>query len=77
MITDQQIDDAILTHAGVRTHKVAWIIACTSETLGPKYSDEFHERVAGRIEWLCENGKLEGLGNLKRWRHSEVRLPPP
>ena len=75
MITDQQIDDAILTHASVRTNKVAMIIGRVSEALGQE-GEEFHERVASRIEWLCENGKLEGLGNLKRWRHSEVRLPP-
>lgn len=77
MITDQQIDESILAHARVRTLKVAWIIVCVSEALGPKYSEEFHERVAGRIEWLCDDGQLEGYGDLKSWRHSEVRLPPP
>jgi hypothetical protein len=76
MITDQQIDAEILAQSDVRTHKVARIAGMTASALGQE-SEEFHERVAGRIEWLCKNGKLEGFGNLKRWRHSEVRLPPP
>jgi hypothetical protein len=77
MITDQQIDDAILAHASVRTLKVAMIIARVSKALGPTYSEDFHERVGERIEWLCDQGRLEGYGDLKLWRHSEVRLPPP
>ena len=76
MITDQQIDHEILAQSDVRTRKVARIVAFTARALGQE-SEEFLERIARRIEWLCENGKLEGLGNLKRWRHSEVRLLPP
>jgi hypothetical protein len=34
------------------------------------------EIIAARIIALAEAGRIEGAGDLRMWRHSEVRLPP-
>jgi hypothetical protein len=76
-VSDEEIDEAIVALLqGNRQRKVAFVVGTVGTDLIAAPNDAFFERVAGRIEWLCENGKLEGFGNLKRWRHSEVRLPP-
>jgi hypothetical protein len=33
------------------------------------------EIIAARIIALAETGRIEGAGDLRKWRHSEVRLP--
>ena len=33
-----------------------------------------HEMFAARIQALAETGRLENQGDLRKWRHSEVRL---
>ena len=33
------------------------------------------EIIAARIIALAEAGRIEGAGDLRMWRHSEVRLP--
>jgi hypothetical protein len=75
MITDDQIDETILALSAPKFLKVAMVIVRTSKVLGED-SDEFYERIAGRIRWLSANGKLEAVGDLSHWRNSEVRLPP-
>jgi hypothetical protein len=50
--------------------------------LNPQNEDEAAERekwlfvISQRIQALVDAGRLEGAGDLLRWRHSEVRLPP-
>jgi hypothetical protein len=72
-----RIDEAILAAAQLYWRKVAMIIAKTAETEGIGVADDEagHEIIASRIEALVEEGRLTAQGNLKRWRHSEVRLP--
>jgi hypothetical protein len=35
------------------------------------------EVIAARVRALVDDGTLEGVGNLRRWRFSEVRLKAP
>ena len=35
-----------------------------------------YEMLGARIVALAEAGRIEGAGDLRMWRHSEVRLPP-
>ena len=37
--------------------------------------EEGYNLIAARIEALVSNGRLEAQGNIKRWRHSEIRMP--
>ncbi|MGD0482023.1 MAG: DUF3658 domain-containing protein [Terracidiphilus sp.] len=74
---DFQIDDAVLAVAQASWKKVAMIIAETASKLGNKFprTDEGCDLVAGRIEALIRDGRLEARGNTKKWRTSEVRRP--
>jgi tetratricopeptide (TPR) repeat protein len=74
-VSDQQIDEFILTVAHVNWRKVAMIIGRVmneGEIDGIQVEDA---AIAARIRLLVREGKLEGQGNLCKWRHSEVRLP--
>lgn len=53
------------------------IIAMAAKAEGIDVADdeEGHRLIASRIEELVQNGRLAAQGDLKRWRHSEVRLP--
>lgn len=83
------IDEAILSVVERRWRKVAMIVAHAEDILdeqrwGVEHGatpddgdrDNRGEAIAERVRWLVETGRLEGVGNLSRWRHSEVRLPP-
>jgi len=71
-----RIDEAILSVAQPHWLKVAMVIAKTSRVEGIGVTDDEHgyQVVASRIEALVRDGRLAAQGNLKKWRHSEVRL---
>ena len=76
MADDAKIDESILSIATAngRQMKVAMLIAKVSAALDGSASNESRlKQIASRIEALVTTGHLEGFGNLKRWRRSEVR----
>jgi hypothetical protein len=73
-ILDQKIDRAILDAAGTQFLKVARIIADVSEEFG-RMDEKFLERIPARIGRLVSERQLEAIGDIARWRHSEIRLP--
>jgi Protein of unknown function len=76
-MTDSEIDAAILSSTNHDWKKVALVIGRTVKCLYGELSgdEEKHDRIAARIESLVAQGRLQGQGNLKRWRNSEVRCP--
>jgi hypothetical protein len=74
--SDEVIDNAILSIVGSRFQKVAMIIAKAEKELERRSLIVDMEMIWKRIIALTGDGKLEGAGDLARWRHSEVRLPP-
>jgi hypothetical protein len=75
-ITEADIDAAILSVMKPQWRKVAMIVAKASERcrqLGLAISDE---ALAARIQVLAEAGDIEDVGDLRKWRFSEVRLKP-
>ena len=72
-----RIDDEILAAAQKSWRKVAMIVAKTSSAEGTGVPDDEqgHRVIASRIEALVQDGRLVAQGDLKKWRHSEVRLP--
>jgi hypothetical protein len=73
-----RIDDAILAAAQKSWRKVAMIVAKTSEEdTGVPDDEEGHRVIASRIEALVQDGRLVAQGDLKKWRHSEVRRLHP
>jgi len=74
---DAQIDRVILALVGARWMKVAMVVlkvSANEEMQLPK-GGEGYDLVAGRIEALVRDGHLMAQGDIKKWRHSEVRRP--
>jgi Protein of unknown function len=73
-VTEVDIDTIVLSAMKPQWQKVARVVVQSSkrcEELGHSISDEV---LAARIRALAESGRLEGAGDLRKWRHSEVRL---
>ena len=76
-MSDTEIDEEILASVGASWRKVALIIG--EVALAPGFEthegeDEF-DAVARRIEVLVSEGRLVAQGDIRNWRHSELRLP--
>ena len=76
-MTDSDIDAAILAGVDASWRKVAMIVAKAAERLAKDLpdADERYNLIARRIEALVSDGRLVAKGNIKQWRHSEVRRP--
>jgi|GEM_PF-1868738 hypothetical protein len=72
------IDNAILSVASRHWLKVARILVDVARVKGVEVpeTDKGLRIIAKRIEVLVQEGRLVAQGNLRKWRHSEVRLPP-
>ena len=77
MVTDSQIDDAILAASDSRWLKVAAVVFDAAKSLGSGLPEgqERHDIVAERLRALVEQGRLTAVGDVRRWRQSEVCLP--
>jgi hypothetical protein len=75
-VTEADIDAIIFSVMKRHSQKVAMIVVQTlkrCKELGLAISDEV---IAARVRALADSGVIEGAGDLRRWRHSEVRLKP-
>ena len=72
-----RIDEAILAAAQPSWRKVAVVVATAARAVGVGVTDDEagYRVIASRIEALVQAGRLAAQGDLKKWRHSEVRLP--
>jgi hypothetical protein len=68
-----RIDRFILESVGPSWKKVARVIADVMAARELDFPDA--EDVAERVEALVHNGHLEAKGDIKKWRHSEIRRP--
>jgi Protein of unknown function len=72
-VSEAQVDQIILSVIAPQWHKMAriiWDAVKRSEELALGVRDE---AFAARIQVLVEAGRLESQGDLRKWRHSEVR----
>jgi len=73
-VTEADIDDIIFSVMKRHMQKVAMVVVQSMKRckeLGLSISNEV---IAARIRELADSGRIEGAGDLRRWRHSEVRL---
>ena len=80
MATDAQVDDAVIAFLATTNghwRKVAMVFASVTEALGAEFPEDQagYELFDRRIEVLVSSGRLVAQGDIKLWRHSEVRLP--
>lgn len=74
---NSEIDNAILAVVEVRWQKVAMVVARTMDTPAVEFpeGDAGFELIAKRVRALVRDGRLVSQGDVKKPRHSEVRLP--
>ena len=74
-LSDLQIDEVILSVAEASWTKVALVITKVADTMGSGLpeGDAAYNLIARRIEILVQGGRLLAQGDIKEWRHSEVR----
>jgi hypothetical protein len=71
-----QIDAIILSTVGQRWIKVAMAISKVARVMYGDLpdGDEPYETIHKRIENLVRAGRLLAQGDIRNWRHSEIRL---
>jgi len=69
-----KLDEMILATAKPRWQKIAMIIAKLMNKPEFQLLEDPAEYIAERIYFLVQTKKLESQGDIKNWRHSEVRL---
>lgn len=72
--SEADLDAIILAELRPSSRKMALVIGnavSRCKDLGLPISDEM---IGARLIALAEAGRIEGLGDLRKWRHSEVRL---
>ena len=73
-LAEKDIDDILFSLLKSRWQKVALVVAKAVDCrnlLGLAISDEIF---AARLRDLADNDRIEGMGDLRMWRFSEVRL---
>jgi Protein of unknown function len=73
-VTEADLDALIFSELAERLRKVARIVGRVFQTLEARSPYLSHEVIAARVRELAETGRIESVGNLTMWRHSEVRL---
>jgi hypothetical protein len=74
-LSESRIDEVILSIAESSWRKVAFIVDKVKDTMGANLAQggAGYDLVAKRIESLVRDGRLLAQGDLKNWRHSEVK----
>jgi hypothetical protein len=77
-VSEKDIDDIIFSELKRHGRKVAMAVGqafdrCEERAL-PIPREERCEIFAARLRELADTDQIEGAGDLRRWRHSEVRL---
>lgn len=75
-ISEAYLDALIFAALKPRLQKMAKIVGDVCLRCEAQLNPIDVEIIAARIIALAEAGRIEGAGDLRMWRHSEVRLPP-
>jgi hypothetical protein len=80
-VSEKDIDGIIFSELKPHWRKVAMVVRqafdrCEEAGL-PLSREGRHEIFAARLRHLADNDQIEGAGDLRKWRHSEVRLKKP
>lgn len=72
-MSDDAVDALLLSQVSGSWQKVAMVIGRVLQVDSGMDENKLGERIAA----LVESGRLEGEGDIRKWRHSEIRLPNP
>jgi hypothetical protein len=73
-LTEADIDDILFPLLESYWKKVALVLANARDSSNIQRQAIGYEIFAARLRWLSDNDKIEGVGDLRYWRFSEVRL---
>ena len=73
-LTEAEFDKVILSTLGPHWRKVAAIVTRVVDKYENTHPAITYEVVAARLHALSEADIIEGIGDLRMWRYSEVRL---
>jgi hypothetical protein len=73
-LTANDIDNILFPLLRSHWQKVALVIAKARDSANTRGEIISYEIFAARLRWLSDKEEIEGIGDLRMWRHSEVRL---
>jgi hypothetical protein len=73
-VAETDIDAIVLSTMKPHGQKVAMVVARSLELCRERALPIGAEVLGARIQALAESDRIEGEGDLRKWRHSEVRL---
>ena len=73
-VSEADLDRIILSAMTSQLQKTAMVIARTLEQSEQLDLPIDADIVGARLAALADSGRIEGAGDLRKWRHSEVRL---
>jgi hypothetical protein len=72
--SEKEIDAIIFSVMKPQWRKVAMIVVQAGERCKELGLEITYEALAARLQVLAETGRIEDIGDLRKWRFSEVRL---
>ncbi|MET4391146.1 hypothetical protein ABIB73_006933 [Bradyrhizobium sp. F1.4.3] len=73
-VTEQQLDEVIFSLLTARWKKTAAIAVLAEMQFKQAGLPITSEIIAARLKMLSDADRIEGIGDIRMWRHSEVRL---
>lgn len=73
-VSEKDVDDILLPLLRPYWQKVLRVLFSARDSCNINGLAIDYEVLAARLRWLSDNDKIEGVGDLRRWGHSEVRL---
>ncbi|MCC8957541.1 hypothetical protein H8B02_30110 [Bradyrhizobium sp. Pear77] len=73
-VTEDQLDEVILSLLTPRWRKVVWFVTIAEKRYKELGWAISHEATAARLKVLSDMDRIEGVGDMRYWGNSEVRL---
>lgn len=73
-VTEQQLDEIIFSVMKPTWRKTAMMVSYVMDRCKELDLPIEGEMIAARLKVLSDSDRIEGIGNIQSWLHSEVRL---
>ncbi|WKA28927.1 DUF3658 domain-containing protein [Bradyrhizobium roseum] len=73
-VTEADLDSIILSSLKPQWQKTAMVVFRAMDRCEERGLPIGDEAIAARLQVLAASDRIEGIGDLRKWRHSEVRL---
>ena len=73
-VTKADLDGIIFALLKPRWQKTAMVVILVTKRCQELAMPISDEEIAARLQVLADSDRIEGIGDLRKWRHSEVRL---